>query len=490
VTSSALRNRRYLALWLPFLPTDRLTRLARRSGGRRDELPMVVARLETNAMRVVAADRCALSLGLVPGLGLADARARVPKIEVHVHEPEEDLALLRHIADWCDRYGPYVAEEPPDTLILEIAGSAHLLGGEAGLKRDLDARLSSFGFAVRTAVAATSSCARAIARFGEGGIVPSGREREQAANLPVAALELPGDTLLALRRAGLMTLGDLAARPMKPLAARFGEATVRRLRAILGEIDPPLELARDLCARLELHGQGGRAFAATFFRADGATRRIEAMVGRPLRDPVALKKLFMTRLDSLADPVDPGFGFDMIKLVAFAGDPDRGTQIRFQRDRVDEEAVADLVDRLTARFGPGAVERFLPLDSHIPERAARRVAAISDCEPQIDWTPGAVGEPPLRPVLIFTPPQPVETVAEVPDGPPFRFRWRRILHEIARAEGPERIAPEWWRRSEPERSRDYYRVEDRQGHRFWLYREGIYGREDGAVRWFIHGLFP
>ena len=481
---------------------------------------MVVAALEANAMRLVAADRKALSLGLNPGLGLADARARVPAIEVHEHEPEADLALLRHVADWCDRYTPVVAEEAPDTLILEIAGSAHLFGGEKRLRADLERRLSSFGLTARSAIAGTGAAARALARFGEGGIVASGAEREAVAPLPVAALEVEPESIVALRRAGLMSLGDLAARPLKPLAARFGSDFVRRLQAIFGEVDPPLSprrplplftaeerfadpiglegdiaiafdaLTRSLCALLERHGQGGRAFEATFFRADGATRRIEALVGRPLRDASALKKLFMTRLDALADPVDPGFGFDMIRLAALAGDPADGAQMRFERDRVDEAAVADLVDRLSARFGPGAVERFLPFDSHVPERAARRVPAIGDGEAEIEWSASPAGEPPLRPIMIFTPPQPVETIAEIPEGPPYRFRWRRIWHDTVRVEGPERISPEWWRAAKEPKTRDYYRVEDRQGHRYWLYREGLYAREAGEVRWFIQGLFP
>lgn len=481
---------------------------------------MVVVALEANAMRLVASDPKALSLGLRPGLGLADARARVPVIEVHEHEPEADLALLRHIADWCDRYTPVVAEETSDTLILEVTGSLHLFGGEAGLCKDIERRLCGFGFTVRTAIAGTSVCARAVARFDGGGIVAHGAEKDRVAMLPVAALEMEEETTVALRRAGLMTIGDVAARPLKPLAARFGTQFVRRLQGVRGDADPPLRprrplpllvseqrfadpigleediavafdvLAHDLCNILERQGQGGRAFEATFFRADGATRRIEALVGRPLRDPVALKKLFMTRLDALADPVDPGFGFDMIRLSVLAGDRADGAQIRFERDAVEEGAVADLVDRLSARFGPGAVERFLPVDSHAPERAAKRVAAIADAEAEGKWRASPASEPPLRPILIFTPPQPVETIAEVPEGAPYRFRWRRVLHEVAHVEGPERVAPEWWRTEKEPRTRDYYRVEDKQGHRFWLYREGLYARAPGDVRWFIQGLFP
>ncbi|MCO6392337.1 DNA polymerase Y family protein [Aliihoeflea aestuarii] len=481
---------------------------------------MVVAALEAGAMRLVAADPKALSLGLRPRLGLADARARVPAIEVHEHEPEVDLALLRHIADWCDRYTPVVAEEMSDTLILEIAGSVHLFGSEARLCEDIERRLAGFGFTARTAIAGTSLCARAVARFDGGGIIRAGKERESVSALPVAALEMEEETTLALRRAGLMTVGDVAARPIKPLAARFGGEFVRRLAGVIGEVDPPLHprrplpllsseqrfadpigleediatafdgLSHDLCTALEQQGQGGRAFEATFFRADGATRRIEALVGRPLRDPAALKKLFMTRLDALADPVDPGFGFDMIRLCVLAGDKADGEQIRFERDAMEEGAVTDLVDRLTARFGLSAVERFLPVDSHVPERAARRVSAITDAKERGKWQAGHAGEPPLRPILIFTPPQPVETIAEVPEGPPYRFRWRHVLHEITHAEGPERVSPEWWKSEKEPKTRDYYRVEDRQGHRYWLYREGLYAREAGDVRWFLQGLFP
>ncbi len=481
---------------------------------------MVVAALEANAMRLVAADPKALSLGLRPGLGLADARARVPVIEVHEHEPEADLALLRHFADWCDRYTPVVVEDAPDTLILEVAGSLHLFGGETELCRDIEGRFSGFGFTVRTAIAGTSLCARAVARFDGGGVVEAGKERQSVSALPVAALEMEEETTLALRRAGLMTIGDVAARPLKPLAARFGAEFVRRLAGVLGEVDPPLHprralpllaseqrfadpigleediaaafdvLSRDLCLALEQQGQGGRVFEATFFRADGAMRRIEALVGRPLRDPVALKKLFMTRLDALADPVDPGFGFDMVRLCVMAGDRVDGAQIRFERDAVEEGEVADLVDRLSARFGPGAVERFLPVESHIPERAARRMPAIGDAKTNREWQRGRPDEPPLRPILIFTPPQPVETIAEIPEGAPYRFRWRRVLHEIAHVEGPERISSEWWKSEKAAKTRDYYRVEDRQGHRYWLYREGLYEREPGDVRWFIQGVFP
>ena len=94
--------------------------------------------------------------------------------------------------------------------------------------------------------------------------------------------------------------------------------------------------------------------------------------------------------------------------------------------------------------------------------------------------------------------EPTEVTALVPDGPPRRFRWRGVTYEVAGSQGPERIASEWWRepaghrlrgRIEGAPTRDYYLVEDADGHRFWLYREGLYERETIAARWFVHGLF-
>jgi protein ImuB len=97
---------------------------------------------------------------------------------------------------------------------------------------------------------------------------------------------------------------------------------------------------------------------------------------------------------------------------------------------------------------------------------------------------------PSRPVRLFARPEPVEAVAEVPDGPPARFRWRRMLHEVIVAEGPERIAMEWWRDETGQAlTRDYFRLECRDGLRAWLYREGLFGRETAQPRWFLHGLF-
>jgi protein ImuB len=116
---------------------------------------------------------------------------------------------------------------------------------------------------------------------------------------------------------------------------------------------------------------------------------------------------------------------------------------------------------------------------------------------------GAELKPP-RPIRLFDPPQPVEASWLLPDDPPFRFTWRRQAHRVRCADGPERVAVEWWR---PEMSaagsgaslprtqsgdadaiRDYYRVEDEAGRRFWLFRTGLPGGDD-PLRWYIHGVF-
>jgi protein ImuB len=504
-------------LWLPLLPTDRLLRLKRRCGAPADKPLIVLARVKS-ALRIAHADHRARVLGLVPGLTLADARARVPDLDLEDEDEVADAALLEHLADWCDRYTPLVGLDGKDGVMLDITGCAHLFGGEAALQADILTRLMRFGFSVRSAVASTPDTARAVARYGDGGVVTAGEEARVVHPLPIAALGVDAESVTALARAGLRKIVDLASRPRAPLAARFGPDLLDRLARVLGEADHPVsprrpvpelmterrfaepigrsedvsaalgELARELAAGLEDRGAGGRRFEASFFRADGAVRRIEVLAGRPLRQARTIVKLFEERLDSLADPVDPGFGFDMIRLAALAAEDMQPAQTSLDGRAVENEEVAELVDRLGARFGPQQVRRFVPQDSHLPERAARSLPAISSGPGSGTWLQKEQGVPPLRPLRLFDPPEPVEeTLSEVPDGPPIRFRWRRVMHDVARAEGPERIAPEWWRREDEHPTRDYFRVEDREGRRFWLYREGLYGQ--GAPRWFMHGLF-
>ncbi len=456
--------------------------------------------------------------GLLPGLAFADARARVPLMRVEKEDEAADAILIGNLVRWCDRYTPVIAQDPPNGLMLEISGSTHLFGGEKPLMDDAITRLARMGLTAFATIAGTTRAARALGRFrATGTIAPPGAERDHVASLPVEALEADEKVSLALRRAGLKTIADLASRPRKPLAARFGEDLTLRLAEVLGEIDRPLVphrpppvfsaecrfadpigladdidgalsgLAHELCEGLSRLDRGGRAFEVTFFRADGAVRQIEVLSGQPLRAPKTLLRLISMRLDALPDPLDPGFGFDMIRIAVLDDDAASAVQPGLDGDNGHERSVIDLIDRLAARFGSDAVNRFVAKGSHLPERAALAVPALGA---QTGSWP-EMGTKPPRPLFLLSPAEPIEAMAaEVPDGPPKRFRWRGVLYDTLYVEGPERIAPEWWRAAKDVKSRDYFRVEDGEGHRFWLFRYGLYGHEREPVRWFMHGLFP
>jgi len=254
--------------------------------------------------------------------------------------------------------------------------------------------------------------------------------------------------------------------------------------------DSLLSLGKTLTTILEKRGEGARALIASFYRADGAVRRIGIETGKALRDPLIIQKLFGERLDALADPLDPGFGFDLIRLEAARAERFDAQSARLDESDNAKEEIAYLIDRLAARFGPQRVLSFCPLNSHIPEAASAAIPAQYTKPTKIAWQRlSAPNEAPRRPLRMFARPEPIEVMAEVPDGPPLRFRWRRLAHAVNRAEGPERIAMEWWRQQEPQPTRDYYRVEDDEGRRFWLYRDGLYGRETDRPRWYVHGVF-
>ena len=448
---------------------------------------------------------------------LADARARVPQLAAVEADPGADMAWLERIADACDRFTPGVMIEPPDGIALDITGCAHLFGGEYGLLDEVEARMRRWTDHLRHALADTPEGARALARFQTA---PASSEAAALRRLPVAALELDEEAERALRRAGLKTIGDLADRPAEPLAARFGVDLPDRLDRMLGRTGsqivprraPPAllferrfaepiaraddalavigELAGEAGEAMEAQRKGGRRFVARMFRSDGHVVDLAVECGAPLRDPARIMRLFTERVGALADPIDPGFGFDMIRLAVPKVEPLAAAQLALEGGSVHiAEAIGELVDRLSTRAGVNRIRRFTVRDTHIPEQAVLALPAIEAPVPRL-WAVPDPGEPPHRPIHLFDPPQPVEVIAELPEGPPRRFRWRRSLHEVSRFEGPERIAAEWWRcpPGDPGLTRDYYRVEDVRGRRFWLFRHGLYD-EKPAPRWYVHGLF-
>lgn len=508
-------RRRYLAVWFPWLPSDRLQLKACVDT---PEAPLVLVEKVKGALRISSVGPEASRQGLRPGQTLADARARLPVLKVAETQPEAEDAWLSQVLDDFDRFSPMITIDPPHGLMMDVTGCTHLFGGEKKLFQIVQLRARGLGLQSRCAFASTPQAARALSRFGQPHeVFDRATERAEVRRLTVSALELDERDELALRRAGLKTLGDLDDRPRAPLAARFGAGFPARLARILGDEDtritphrptPPVvvdrvffepistdadvkrvlsDLLEDTMARLENAILGARDFEAGFYRVDGGLRRVRLKVGRATRDAGSVLRLFCERLAALETPLDPGFGFDQMRMVATTVERLAPIQTGLEEESDPSGDLSALIDRLIARLGPEAVLRFQPQGSHIPERAARWTSGGGDPDTGESWPELDPDDPPLRPLHLFNPPQPVETLAEAPDGHPFRFRWRRVVHNVARAEGPERIAGEWWR-APGQRTRDYYRVEDADGRRFWLFRQGLYGDEE-PPRWFIHGLF-
>lgn len=479
---------------------------------------------EKGTLRLLALDESAARLHLKPGMPLADARAMFPALVTAEADLLADAELLAATVAWCRRWTPLTAQDGADGCMLDITGCAHLFGGEAALMFEIRRHLTRQGFRVHLAVASTPGCAYALTRHGKEIVLPAGKERTAVEGLSVSALRLGEAVTEGLCQAGLWRIGDLAERPRAPLAARFGARLLDRLDEALGlaisPIGPRLEsapymterrffepiatrddvwrtlvrLAENLCQQLERHGEGARRLELTLFRVDGALRHVAVGTGRPVRDAGTIARLFKERLDVLADALDPGFGFDVVRLCALNVDKQACAQQAMDAaDSGAQETVLDLVDRLGARLGWRKVVRLEAQESHIPEFAVMAVPARQGLsgKPGSDHRESA-GEPPNRPVRLFQRAEPVEALAAVPDGPPVRFRWRHVLHEVACAEGPERIAPEWWKGQgamQEGATRDYFRVEDTAGRRFWLYREGLYGVETTRPRWFVQGAF-
>lgn len=507
-------RRRIVSLWFPRLATDRL---ARERGPDRAGRPLAVTVEAGSRILLAGVDRIAEEAGLAPGMTLADARAVAAHLVTVPADSRAEVALLLRLGRWCGRYTPMVAADGADGLALDVTGCAHLLGGEAAMLADMTDRLERLGFAVSGALADTAGAARAVARFGRPGtVVPPGSTARTLERLPVVALGLDRESAAALVHLGLRRIGDLYGLPRGSLAARFGRDTVLRLDRALGHAAEPFDSLRDraapceriafaepigtradidaalahllecLCAGLERQGTGARRLELACHRVDGSAQMAVVGTARPLRDMAALARLFRDRLDG----IDPGFGIEAMILSAPGVERQAAAQDRLDavRDAAGGDATAALVERLGNRFGFNTVRRPIPVDSHLPDRAWYARPAVEAADGAAGWTVGI-----LRPPRMLRRPEAVEAetgkVAEdeasAALSPPAAFRWRGRRHVVRHAEGPERIAPEWWRAGAggTSGSCDYWRVEDGDGRRYWLCRSGR------PPQWRLHGLF-
>ncbi len=561
------------------MPIERLKREKRGKPFPVDR-PFALVGSEERGLVLTALNAAALRAGLYPGMGLADARAISPQLATAPAEPEKDAASLLALARWSTRYSPSLNVDDNDGLWLDVTGVPHLFGGARALLADMAKHLASLGFGARLALAETLGGAHALARFAQSSllIVPQGKIAEALAPLPVEALRLAGEITRLLKRLGLKRIGQLYDLPRPSLERRFhsreaAEAVLARLDQALGRREEPRapllpapgyaarlpfpeplnthegviagldHLAEKICEALTLARRGARRLQLAIYRADGTSALIEAGLSAPSREPSHLARLFEDRVGA----VDVGFGVDLMMLAALATEPLLPAQTAFARSE-GRERQEPLIDRLASRLSGNAVRRLVAYESHVPERAQNTLPALAG---SALW-PEQIASKPSRPCLLLAEPEPLDVLAEIPEGPPARFTWRRVARRVVKAEGPERIAPEWWlalRRELPSRPphpptakgggplplpqeergscgsavssnpsplageggepdfksgapgegalpsrlarpRDYYRIEDEDGRRYWVFRAGLYqeAAKDLPV-WYLHGVF-
>ena len=504
---------RVVSLFLPRWPIDRLRR---NSDGASlpAEAPLVLVGRTGRRRLITALDANAQALGVSVGMPVTKAQALVPGLVVLDADPAADAEGLDRLALWAlQRISPVVAPDPPDGLVIDTTGADHLHGGEAAMLTTIVERFAASGVKARAAIADTWGAARAAARFLRRytSVIAPGETEAMLRPLPLAALRLEPDTVAGLRTLGFETIGDLLAQPRAPLALRFGPEIGRRLDQALGRLAEPVDpvrspelvevrrvfgepigaaetiarytarLAEALCAELEKRGLGARRLDLLFHRVDNTMQFIRVGTAQPVRDSRRLTRLLCDRIET----VDPGFGIEVMVLAAVQSEPLRDKQSISSLVEEPEPDLSDLVDVLANRVGENRLYRFKPVQSDVPERSVTRVPALapqSGATWEGDWP---------RPPRLLARPEPIETMALLPDNPPVWFTWRGVRRRVRRADGPERIRGEWWKRdAEMTTVRDYFRVEDEAGERYWLFRSGDGERgESGSQKWFLHGIF-
>lgn len=565
--------KRYLSIWFPNWPLTRLSRI--KSGAPQPAFapskPFALVENGPHGLTVAAANASARNYGVTEGLRLADARARAPALLSQEIDRKADHAALLMLAFWMIRVAPIVTIDNRDGLIIETTGCERYYGGERALLDHIKKLLEQNSIPHQLAVAGTPGAAHALARYKPGVALQPNTLKDGLKDIECAGLRLSEEALVLLRRFGLTRIGHLYDIDRKALARRFrskdmAEAVLVRLDQALGHRNEPIipvippprfaarlpcpepvsnsealligldRLAEDLCAQLKTNCQGAQLFTFHAFRADGGRDCVDIATARPSAAADHITRLFHEKIDQ----INPGFGIDLLLLHARRTGPLEIISPALSGDlagtKADERQTAELVDRLSAKLGADSVRVSAFRARHLPEKAEER-KPYGGAQYKDAPAPSACGP---RPQRLIDPPEPIKALAEVPDGPPRAFQWRRVRRRVVKADGPERLAPEWWRHTTPvtlaspsdkiarkwltpkmdpradaaqirkarseieaallkdmgepvaksPRARDYYRVEDQDGRRYWLYREGLYDDGRGATpQWFIHGLF-
>jgi protein ImuB len=505
-----MKSQRIASLWLPRLSIERWLKAS--GGSDEDRVALVID--AAHGQMVHAATHAA---GVRCGTRLTDARALDPGLAAVAADLAGDAALLARLARWASRWSPLVEVDGEDGLRMDVSGVAHLFGGEAALMRDIEKRFAAMGLTCRVAVAATTGAAWGLARYSPSSFFGERDLSDLLAPLPVAALRLPPGPTRTLELLGLKTIGQLAGVPRRSLARRFREADnpLDALDRMLGRKAEPLTaapceappratirlaepvadpgaacqaldlLVPKLVAILATRRLGVRRLLLCGYRVDGEVAMVAAATALPSREAKHLRRLLVDRTGEM----DPGFGFDAFLLEASWCEPLGAAQDNLIDEPRGEREVAELIDRLSVKLGADKVRRPIARGSHLPERASGWVG-IEGKEKPSPPSPVKDARAGRSPQRLLDHPEAIGVIYATPEGMPRRFTWRRGVHDIARVEGPERIAPEWWREPASARLRDYYRVEDNKGRRFWIYREGLVGDgRGGAPEWYLHGLF-
>lgn len=463
---------------------------------------------------VLAADAAAQAADLRIGMPATQAQALVPDLVIQDADPAADADALDRLALWAlRRYAPVVAVDPPDGIVIDSTGADHLHGGETAMLSDIVGRLEATGFAARAAVAESWGAAHALARFTASPIlvVPPGGSVTAIYPLPIAALRLPAEMVNNLGVLGFERIADLADRPRAPLTLRFGPELGRRLDQALGRIGEPIDPIRPpepievrrvfaepitaadtiaryigkltiaLCASLESRGLGARRLDLIYHRIDSRAQAVRVGTALPVRDVKRLARLLCDKIET----IDPGFGIEVMTLAAVVAEPLAEKQTANALVEEPEPDVSGLIDTLVNRVGERRLYRAAPVASEVPERSVSRIAPMAPNTGQSwpdEWP---------RPARLLPRPEPIEAIALLPDHPPVSFTWRGVRRRVRHADGPERIFGEWWKRDQELTAvRDYFRVEDDAGERYWIFRSGDgEDAETGSHRWFLHGIF-